>query len=198
MKIQELSKEIAARNSIKAAFQLLLVCSVLTNILLAITVMNADRTHRETLIPPEISKTFWIEDKKVSGEYLEQMGLFILRNALDVTPASAEYQARQILNYTNPESYGALEKELMANANRMKEANVSTFFAVSARAVDEAAQAVSFIGTLSTILVDKTVSTEHKAYMVTFGRANAKTFVRELRETSLAQPMGPPASAPAK
>lgn len=196
MKANELTKEVAARTSIRVAWQLMLVASVATNVLLAVGVLTADRTHRETLVPPKIHQTFWVENDRVSGTYLEEMGLFILTNALDVTPASAEFQARQILNYADPKSYGALEKDLLANAVRMKEGNVSTFFAVNARTLDEPNQAVAFTGTLSTILGDKTVSSEPKAYSIKFGMRNSKVVVLELRETSVAVPLGLPASAP--
>ena len=196
MKANELSKEIAARTSIKVAFQLLLVGSVVTNCLLAVGVLTADRTHRETLVPPVIHQTFWVEDTKVSGTYLQEMGLFIINNALDVTPSSAQFQAELILKYASPKSYGALQKDLFANALRMKEGNVSTFFAVTAYTIDEATQKIAFTGTLSTILGDKTVSAEPKAYSMQFGMENAKVVLMELRETQVAAPLGTPASAP--
>jgi conjugal transfer pilus assembly protein TraE len=197
MKASDLGKEIAARTGIKVAFQLMLLGSVVTNLLLAVGVLTADRTHRETLVPPMIHQTFWVENDRVSGTYLEEMGLFILTNALDVTPASAEFQARQILKYADPKSYGVLEKDLLANAVRMKEGNVSTFFAVNSRTLDEPNQTIAFTGTLSTILGDKTVSSEPKAYSIKFGMKSAKVVLLELRETSVTAPLGVPASVPA-
>jgi conjugal transfer pilus assembly protein TraE len=196
MNVNELSKEIAARTGIKQLFMALLAASILGNVLMAFAVITADRTHRETLIPPTISRSFWVEDTKVSNSYLEEMGLFVIRNALDVTPISADFQHQQILKYANPQSFGVLQKELAANAMRMKELNVSTFFSVTAVTPNEAKQQVAFHGILSTMLGDKIINTENKVYSITFGMSNGKIHVSELRETSTAQPFEPAASAP--
>ncbi len=196
MNVKELSKEIAARTGIKQLFLALLAASILGNVLMAFAVITADRTHRETLIPPTISRSFWVEDTKVSNSYLEEMGLFVIRNALDVTPVSADFQHAQILKYANPQSFGVLQKELAANALRMKELNVSTFFSVTAVTPNEAKQQVAFHGILSTMLGDKIINTENKVYSITFGMSNGKIHVSELRETSTAQPFEPAASAP--
>lgn len=196
MNVNELSKEIAARTGIKQLFMALLAASILGNLVMAVAVITADRTHRETLIPPTISRSFWVEDTKVSNSYLEEMGLFVIRNALDVTPVSADFQHQQILKYANPTAFGTLQKELNANALRMKELNVSTFFSVTAVTPNEAKQQVAFHGILSTMLGDKIINTENKVYLVTFGMSNGKIHVLELRETGAAQPFEAAASAP--
>lgn len=177
-----ISKEVESRTGIKVLVQTLLVASVLSNLLLAAGFFTIDRTHRETLVPPTISKTFWVEDDQVSDSYMEQMGLFILRNALDVTPVSAEYQARMILKYAAPASYGELERDLVANAKRMAREGVSTFFSVTGVTPDGQKRQVVFHGVLRTMLGDKTVSDVPKQYAIKFGQSNGKVFVKEMRE----------------
>jgi conjugal transfer pilus assembly protein TraE len=188
MKPQELAREIKVRTGIRSALLALIALLVVSNAVLAVGLVGADRTHRETLIPPTVTRTFWIEDDAVSPSYLEEMGLFVLRNALDVTPASAEYQARVVLRYADARSYGTLEKELLANARRMKESNVSTFFSVTSVAVDPKQNSVAFSGGLHTILGDKSVSENRRTYVVRFAMANGKVVVRELNETTSAKP----------
>lgn len=175
-------REIETRTGIKQLWFVLLSASMLLNVLLAIGVVMADRTHRETVIPPEISKTFWVEDRKASDSYLEQMGLFILRLALDVTPASGEYQMRQILRYTLPTSYGALEKHLLEQTKRMGRDKVSTSFAVNGVSVNQAQQSVKFNGTLRTMLIDKTVAETLKTYEVRFAFGSGRIYLKELVE----------------
>jgi conjugal transfer pilus assembly protein TraE len=92
------------------------VASLATNVLTAAALATKSNTHRQTLVPPEISKTFWVEDRNVSAEYLEQMALFALQLALNNTPSSAEFNARQLLKYVAPASYGEIEKTLLAGA----------------------------------------------------------------------------------
>jgi conjugal transfer pilus assembly protein TraE len=188
MKLQQLSDDIAFRTGIKRAFQLFLAGSLLTNLLLAVALTMADRTHRETMVPPEIKKGFWVEDSKVSGDYLEQMGLFLVQLALNNTPISAEYNARTLLKYVGPASYGEIEKLLLGNAKRLKEDNASTVFAPSQVTASDKENAVAFSGVFSTYISDKRVSQVQKDLLVKFGYSGGKVYILELRETDPKQP----------
>ena len=188
MKLQQLSDDIAFRTGIKRAFQLFLAGSLLTNLLLAVALTMADRTHRETMVPPEIKKGFWVEDSKVSGDYLEQMGLFLVQLALSNTPISAEYNARTLLKYVGPASYGEIEKLLLGNAKRLKEDNASTVFAPIQVTASEKDNAVAFSGVFSTYISDKRVSQVQKDLLVKFGYSGGKVYILELRETDPKQP----------
>jgi conjugal transfer pilus assembly protein TraE len=188
MKLQQLSDDIAFRTGIKRAFQLFLAGSLLTNLLLAVALTMADRTHRETMVPPEIKKGFWVEDSRVSGDYLEQMGLFLVQLALNNTPISAEYNARTLLKYVGPASYGEIEKLLLGNAKRLKEDNASTVFAPSQITASEKENAVAFSGVFSTYISDKRVSQVQKDLLVRFGYSGGKVYILEMRETDPKQP----------
>jgi conjugal transfer pilus assembly protein TraE len=188
MKLQQLSDDIGFRTGIKRAFQLFLAGSLLTNLLLAVALTLADRTHRETMVPPEIKKGFWVEDSKVSGDYLEQMGLFLVQLALNNTPVSAEYNARTLLKYVGPASYGEIEKLLLGNAKRLKEDNASTVFAPSQITASEKENAVAFSGVFSTYISDKRVSQVQKDLLVRFGYSGGKVYILEMRETDPKQP----------
>lgn len=181
-------QELESKAALKRAWLILLVCSFALNILLALNLMLADRTHREVLVPPEISKTFWIEDKKASSSYLEQMGLFIIRNALDVTPAMFEYQSKQILRYTAPAAYGQLEAQLLAQGKRLARDNISTFYSITGVQVQEHSQTVRFSGLLRTMLADKTVSEVPKAFDVVFGMKNGRVYLLSIKEADAAKP----------
>lgn len=195
MNVNELSKELGVRTGIKQMFMALLAVSVVGNVLMAVAVITADRTHRETLVPPTINKSFWVENDRVSESYLQDMGMFIVRLALDVTPVSVDFQHAQLLKYALPAAYGTLQKEMGANARRMKELNVSTFFSITGHAPKEATQQVVYSGILSTMMGDKIVSTEVKAYIVTFKQSNGRIYLTELRETNPLAPFDAPASA---
>jgi conjugal transfer pilus assembly protein TraE len=175
-------KELESKAALKKAWLILLVSSFSLNLLLALNLLFADRTHREILVPPEINKTFWVEDKKASSSYLEQMGLFIIRNALDVTPAMYEYQIRQILRYSSPAAYGQLEKQLLAQGKRLTRDNISTFFSITGVGVFEETQTVRFTGQLRTMLADKTVSDTPKVYDVSFGMNNGRVYLLAIKE----------------
>lgn len=199
MNVEELSKEIQVRTGIKRMVQIVLAVSVCANLVMAVGVVQADRTHRETIVPAVINKSFWVEDTKVSPSYLEEMGLFVIRNALDATPSSVEFNHKQILKYSSPKVYGALQKQLNSAAARMKELNVSTFFGVTGVQPNEAESSVALHGNLTTMLGDKIINNEAKVYVVVFQMANGKIVVNEIRESAnKALPFDVPASAPAQ
>lgn len=182
MKPSDIAAELRIRTGVKAVVLAGLGISLTTNLLLAGALATADRTHREVVVPPVVNKTFWIEDTKASGSYYEQMGLFVLMNAMNVTPLSADYQMRQILKYTAPAYYGTLEKHLTAQAKRLVRDNVSTTVSVTGVTVDEAKQSVKFDAVLNTALADKTVSQTSKRYEVVFSMSQGRIYLNELRE----------------
>jgi conjugal transfer pilus assembly protein TraE len=140
------------------------------------------------MVPPEIKKGFWVEDSKVSGDYLEQMGLFLVQLAMNNTPISAEYNARTLLKYVGPASYGEMERLLLGNAKRLKEDNASTVFAPSLITASEKENAVAFSGVFSTYISDKRVSQVQKDLLVRFGYSAGKVYILEMRETDPKQP----------
>jgi conjugal transfer pilus assembly protein TraE len=188
MKLPELSDAIAFRLGISKVVQLLLVGSFVLNIILAVTNVMADRTHRETMVPPEIHKTFWVEDQHVSPEYLEQMGTFLLELALNNSPASAEYNAKMLLKYAAPASYGELEKILLANAKRLKDDNASTVYSPRSISIGEKTNTVVFSGVLSTYIAEKRVSQTQLNYLIKLGYQTGRVYVIEMRETDSKQP----------
>lgn len=192
MKLKQLSDDIAFRTGVKGIFQVLLIGSFTTNLFLAIALASADRTHRETMVPPDIKRTFWVEDSKVSAEYLEQMGNFIIQLALDNTPVNAEYNAKMLLKYAAPASYGELEKTLLINAKRLKDDNASTVFSPRAVTPNERENSIAFSGVLTTYIGDKRVSEVQKNYLVKLGYSSGRVYVLELRETDPKQPFKEP------
>lgn len=192
MNIRQLSNDIAFRTGVKGIFQAMLVVSCATNLFLAIALASADRTHRETMVPPEIKKSFWVEDSKVSNEYLEQMGSFLLQLALDNTPVNVEYNAKMLLKYVAPASYGELEKALLINAKHLKDDNASTMFSPRAVTPNEKENSIAFSGVLTTFIGEKRVSEVQKNYLVKLGYSAGRIYVLELRETDAKQPFKDP------
>lgn len=192
MKLKQLSDDIAFRTGVKGIFQVLLIGSFATNLFLSIALASADRTHRETMVPPDIKRTFWVEDSKVSAEYLEQMGNFLMQLALDNTPISAEYNARMLLKYAAPASYGELERMLLVNAKRLKEDNASTVFSPRGVTPNEKENSIAFSGVLTTFIGDKRVSEVQKNYLVKLGYSAGRVYVLEMRETDAKQPFKEP------
>ena len=119
MKLDWLRADIASARRASALLVLLLVGSMLANVTLAAFAMHMAGRERVVVVPPSISKTFWVESERVSAEYLEQMAYFLLQLTLNVTPQSIDHQSRVLLQYAAPASYGELRSVLATAAERL-------------------------------------------------------------------------------
>lgn len=189
MLVSNLMKDIEARTGLGKVMQSILAVALLTNVLLAASILTMDRTVRTIFVPPEITKSFWVDGRKLSADYLEQMGDWVVYQFATVTPASIDYKAAQILKYVHPSVYGDLSIRFKQGSMRLKQENLSRFFFPKEIRVSEQAQAVAFIGTQESWIVDKRLPGEGlKAYLVVFDWDGAHTTIKELRETDPKNP----------
>jgi conjugal transfer pilus assembly protein TraE len=197
MILNKLIADVEARAGVTKAFQLILGASLLTNVFMAGTFFSMDRTVRTILVPPEVSKTFWVDGRSVGPEYLEQMGSWVVSQYATVSPATIEYQNSLLLKYVHPSVNGELAIRFKMGANRLKAENMSKIFMPREVRISEKGQSVALIGTQVTFVADKRVpGDEIKAYLVAFDYDGSRVFIKELRETSPLKPFDPP-NAPA-
>ena len=189
-----LSRDLEARANLKRSFQYILIASLATNVLLAAAYATADRSVREIFVPPEITQSFWVEGDKVSPEYLEQMGLFVVQLSKNVTPQSVDYQIAQLLRYAHPQSAADIERRAKAGALKIKGDNVSTTFSVRGVYLDGKTNRVAFGGFLDTWFGAQRVASIPKTFMVAFAPSGSKFFVKDLQETSEKDPFTPVAA----
>ncbi|MGK0674598.1 MAG: TraE/TraK family type IV conjugative transfer system protein [Halothiobacillaceae bacterium] len=71
-------------------------------------------SERVVLLPPEINRTMWVSGSQASKEYLEEMGFWYAGLALNITPATSEYQNSLFLKFAAPSEYGRLQAEMGA------------------------------------------------------------------------------------
>lgn len=188
MKPLHLTSDIQARLGIKAVLIFGFAASLTCNVLLAIAFAAKSDTHRTTIVPPNITKSFWVEDNAVSPEYLEQMGAYVLNLALNNTPVSAEFNARQLLKIVTPGSYGQLERTLLAGAREMKENAATTVWSPSTATPHTDRNAIVFAGVKTTWIGDKRTSQEQKSYLVRFTYSGGKILLREIAEINPKEP----------
>lgn len=119
---ENITKLLAQRNTVL----ILSVVMVLSNVILVTAYVL--KGERIVLVPPQIKKTFWVEEGNVSKEYLEEMALFLSQLFLDNSPSSCAYKRDVILRYATPESYSALKKRLLKEEETYKELQLTTHF----------------------------------------------------------------------
>jgi conjugal transfer pilus assembly protein TraE len=162
-----------------------LMLSLALNVLIMGTFLLRDKTHRETLVPPTIHKTFWVEDENIDTAYMEQMGVFLLQLILNTTPATSDVSITTFLQYTGPESYGRLEKILRAQAAQLKAGAVSTvFYPRSVTVAPGAKNSIAIAGVLSSFGAERRLPDRAITYLMRFRFSGGRLYLAELSEVA--------------
>jgi conjugal transfer pilus assembly protein TraE len=190
VRLETYAREVALRTGFGRALQGLLVLFIGLTVLLAIALAVRSDNVRTVVVPPVVSKSFWVEEGSVSPEYLEQMALFLAQLVYNVTPTNAEYNTRLLLNHAAPGLYGALRQQGEATARRLRADNATTLFGVRAVTHDPKGLRVALHGLLSTYINEKRVAEAPKVFLFTFSLSGGRLYVTSIVETSDADPLG--------
>jgi conjugal transfer pilus assembly protein TraE len=200
MKLAWMREDLASARRAFTFLLALLLGSMLTNLVLGAFAFRMSSRERVVVVPPTIHKTFWVEDERVSAEYLEQMGFFLMQLTLNVTPLSIDHQSKVLLQYAAPAAYGELRTALSSAAERLKRDGAATVFSPRDLIVDERSLKVGIRGQLTTFISDRRVSEVAKGYAVEFQYTAGRIFLKSFRETNPNDPLETkpsPASTPA-
>ncbi len=189
MKLAWMRQDLASARRAFAFLLALLLGSMLTNLVLAAFAFRLSSHARVVMVPPTIHKTFWVEDERVSAEYLEQMGYFLMQLTLNVTPQSIDHQSKVLLQYAAPAAYGELRTALSSAAERLKRDGAATVFSPRDLIVDERSLKVGIRGQLTTFISDRRVSEVAKGYAVEFQYTAGQIFLKAFRETNANDPL---------
>ena len=189
MKLAWMREDVASARRATMFLVVLLVGSMLVNLVLAVFAARLAGHERIVVVPPTIHKTFWVESERVSSEYLEQMGYFLMQLTLNVTPQSVDHQAKVLLQYAAPASFGELRTALLTAAERLKRDGASTVFSPQDLTVDERALRVGVRGQLTTFISDRRVSDVSKGYAIELQYSGGRVFLKAFRETNPNDPL---------
>lgn len=178
----KLTSDIAARYSLRAIILFALCGSVAVNFLLAFEVVARKQIVRDVFVPPNISKSFWIDGENLDPDYLEQMGQFILTYYTNLTPGNGEYNKRVLLRYVSPASYGEVDALLSKNIQQLVNNSASTQFVQRSVTPRPDLKAVLIGGILNTYVTDKLTSSEPMTFYLRFESQKSATYLAELRK----------------
>ncbi|SDZ37242.1 type IV conjugative transfer system protein TraE [Delftia lacustris] len=165
----------------------LAVGALAAGVLLALAIIiNLLGTVRTVVVPPSLSKTFWVSGDKASSEYLEQMGSFVAWLILDVTPSTIDWKKDILLGYVDPAQYGPLKTRQEVEAERLKRINAATTFAPQQLVASEDTQSLVVRGRLRTLVNGYETANDLKAYRIDFGHAGARMHVIGFKEVPYA------------
>ena len=189
MKLASLRDGLSSARRATTFLVVLLLTAMVTNLVLAVFVIRAAGHERIVVMPPVVHKTFWVETDRVSPEYLEQMGYFLMQLTLNVTPQSVDHQSKVLLTYAAPAAFGELRTALAATAERLKRDGAATMFSAQDLMVDERSMRVGVRGQLTTYVSDRRVSEVAKGYSIEFQYSAGRIYLKTFRETNPNDPL---------
>ncbi len=165
----------------------LAVGALAAGLLLALAIIiNLLGTVRTVVVPPSLSKSFWVTSDRASSEYLEQMGSFVAWLILDVTPSTIDWKKDILLGYVDSAQYGPLKTRQEVEAERLKRINAATAFAPQQLVASEDTQSLVVRGRLRTLVNGYETANDLKAYRIEFGFAGARMHVIGFKEVPYA------------
>ena len=159
---QNIIKLLSQRNSL---FILLAILS-LSNVLLVAALIC--KSERVILVPPHIHKSLWVEGGEVSSEYLEEMGAYLSKLLLDLSPTSFPYNHETLLKYATPEAYGDLKKQLIHDGEQYTQLQLSTHFKPQEVIADPQTLEVQVKGLLTSFIAGKQIRESQETLSLKF------------------------------
>lgn len=157
-----IQKLVFQRNSLGV----LLVLVSFTACLLSVCLLF--RSERIVVIPPNAAESFWVEDSKVSPEYLEQSALYFSQLILTKTPLSAFRQGKIVLRNCKSSLYNSLCNKLEAEHKRMKKNGTSYVFFTNNVSVYPDKMSAIVSGVFETYVKGRRVSSEKEDVELNF------------------------------
>ena len=114
--------------------------------------------QRVVVLPPKITKPFWVAGNVVSKSYLEQMGQFVAFYLFDVDSNTAKTSVENILAYVEPQYYGKVKAILYKQVDYITANDISRVFYPSVIKVNKGT--IKVIGIVKDIIGNKIVSSK--------------------------------------
>ncbi len=150
--------------------------------LVVTTLMLSVKSQRILLVPPQITREFWVERDRVAPEYLEQMGVFVATLVGNLSPGNAEFNVNMLIkHYLDPaRKHPEAVRELLGQAAYIKKNNITqAFFPSSISVVDRGNMKVRVEGSNVVNIGTARVSGERVSYLIRFNARDYKLYVEE-------------------
>ncbi len=179
VKQKNLSK-LAGKKNAFFFFSVLLAVAVMLQAILLFT------KKERIVVVPTSGPSYWIEDQRASGAYLEKMGLFLSDLLLNRSAGDVEKRNQIILQYVHPSSYQEFKRTLAQEGEAILKGNQAFFFRVHNSRVDPAKSSFIVSGE-SDVWVEKegssfAVQKQDKSYTLHFCCENGKLLLESLKQ----------------
>lgn len=172
---QNITKLLSQRKGLVALTALL----AFSNVLLCLIVFG--KREQVILVPPQITKSLRVQGDVISKEYLEEIGVYMAKLLLDLSPSSYSYNHEVLLKYVAPESYGALKKKLLKDGDQYTTLQLSTSFKPSQVTAYPKTLQVDVIGTLTSYIAGKEADSSQELVTLEFTQRGGGLLLKRVR-----------------
>ena len=177
-----ISADLAARIGLRRWVLVTLATSLSVNTILAMAILTKTDRVTTVLMPVTDSRPvaqFEVSDTRVSADYLSLVARDLLTMVTYNTPVNVDRHRQRLMQYVAPESFGAIEAELVREAKLLKAKHASLLFDVKESVVDAGNLTVDFTGVRRTLIGKEETTRETMTYRLAFrlhaGRLYLKT-----------------------
>ena len=178
-----ISADLAARIGLRRWVLVTLATSLSINVILAMAILT--KTDRVTTVLMPVTDTrpaasFEVTETTVSPDYLSLVARDLLTMVTYNTPTNVDRHRAQLMKYVAPESFGAIEAELVREAQLIKAKHASLLFDVTGHAVNANDLTVDFAGLRRTLIGKEETAREAMTYRLSFRMKGGRLYLKSI------------------
>ena len=178
-----ISADLAARIGLRRWVLVTLATSLSINVILAMAILT--KTDRVTTVLMPVTDTrpvasFEVTETTVSPDYLSLVARDLLTMVTYNTPTNVDRHRSQLMKYVAPESFGAIEAELVREAQLIKAKHASLLFDVTGHAVNANDLTVDFAGLRRTLIGKEETAREAMTYRLSFRMKGGRLYLKSI------------------
>ena len=178
-----ISADLAARIGLRRWVLVTLATSLSINVILAMAILT--KTDRVTTVLMPVTDTrpvasFEVTETTVSPDYLSLVARDLLTMVTYNTPTNVDRHRAQLMKYVAPESFGAIEAELVREAQLIKAKHASLLFDVTGHAVNANDLTVDFAGLRRTLIGKEETAREAMTYRLAFRMKGGRLYLKSI------------------
>jgi conjugal transfer pilus assembly protein TraE len=155
---------------------------LMTNLIQLVITFGIRGQWHTVIVPANLSETVWLNQGTVSVSYLAEMTHYFAKLILDITPDSAAFQRETLLKYVEPEYYGFIKNQLIANEERIKKEAIATSFYPIDVKVDQKNLTATVVGDLKTFVGQECTTTTRRSYFVKYRYHYGRLLLQQFNE----------------
>lgn len=140
-------------------------------------------THQTIVVtPPVVNESFWVDHKTVSESYLYQFSEFLAMTRFNIDPSNVDAQNALFLQQADPKDFGAIKKELVAQAKKIKREHLSIALFINQMHVDQKHLKVLIDGTLMSMVGGDATPEQPIHLLLQYRFVNGRLFLSSMSE----------------